>query len=57
MTMTLDINVPQNLNWFSKSELQTIVSALLKDYNEMDLKLLKKYLEVKDLPNDSFINI
>ncbi len=57
MTATLDIEIPLSLSKVPRLELQKSISLLLQDYTEFDIHLLRKYMQIRDLPESRFINL
>ena len=57
MTITLSIDIPKKLSQVPRDELQKNISYLLQEYSELDIHLLTKYLQVRDLPDSRFVNL
>jgi len=56
-TALLDIEIPRTLAKVPHWDLQRSISLLLKDYTELDMRLLLWYMRVRDLPESRFVNL
>lgn len=53
---TLSIEKPLNIKTEDKV-ISKLMTMILKEYNDFDISLMKKYYETKDLDESNFINI
>ncbi len=57
MSITLTIDVPKKLSGVSQDDLQRSISLLLQEYTEFDIHLLRKYMQVRNLPDSRFVSV
>jgi len=53
---TLTIEKPVKFNT-DNTTLSCLMTSILNEYNDFDIKLMKKYYETKDLDESHFVNI
>jgi hypothetical protein len=54
---TISINKPVWLVKTDSKVIWNVFSYIVEEYNDFDLKLMKKYFETKDLDESNFTNI
>ena len=53
----ITINKPVWLVQTEEKVISSVFSYIVEEYNDFDLKLMKKYFETKDLDESNFTNI